>query len=268
MIISKFEKHFLAMRLLLVLVFLVFLSSLGYGQSAFKDGEWLDFKIKYGWFNTSKAQLEVEKTELNNQDVFHVTGNGKSVGLLDVFFKVRDRYETYISTESGLPLRFIRDISEGGYVKNKILHFDHTTGQVEVEDLKHNTKNTFGTKPNTQDMLSAFYKLRNTIDVENLEIGQEFNINMFFDDENYDFKTKFLGYETLDTKYGKVACLKFRPYVMADRVFKESESLTFWVTADQNKIPVKIEAKLVVGALVAELNNFKGLKHPMKIVVD
>ena len=91
---------------------------------------------------------------------------------------------------------------------------------------------------------------------------------MFFDNENYDFKTKFLGEEIVDTKFGKVKCLKFRPYVMADRVFEAEESLTFWVSADENKVPVKIEAKLAVGSLVAELDNFKNLAHSFKIMVD
>lgn len=239
-----------------------------YSQNAYQEGEWLDFKIKYGWFNTSKATLEIQKSNLDGNDVFHIVGKGKSVGLLDVFFKVRDRYETFITTDNGLPLKFIRDISEGGYKKHKELFFDHSTSRVEVVDYKHDTKNSFDFKPNTQDMLSALYKLRNKIDVKTIKEGQEFNINMFFDDENYDFKTKFLGFEVLDTKFGKVRCLKLRPYVMADRVFEESESLTFWVSADKNKIPLKIEADLAVGSLTAELNEFKGLKHTFEILMN
>lgn len=253
----------------LILSFLFFFSALaGFSQSTYGDGEWLSFKIKYGWFNTSTASLEVKKSTLDGEDVFHVVGVGRSVGLLDVFFKVRDRYETYITTDEGLPVKFIRDINEGGYKKNKELFFDHKNNRVKVVDHKYSSTDSFDFKPNTQDMLSAFYKLRNTIDSNDLEEGQEFNLNMFFDNENYDFKTKFLGYETLDTKFGKIACLKFRPYVMADRVFEESESLTFWVSADKNKIPIKIEAQLAVGSLTAELDEFKGLKHSFSIFRD
>lgn len=255
------------MKLIFSLLFLCFTCA-GFGQSAYGDGEWLSFKIKYGWFNTSTAKLEVQKATLEDEEVFHVVGIGESVGLLDVFFKVRDRYETYITTDKGLPVKFIRKINEGGYTKNKVLYFNHYINRVRVVDNKHDTVESFDFKPNTQDMLSAFYKLRNTIDIHELKKGQEFNLNMFFDNENYDFKTKFLGYETLDTKFGEVPCLKFKPYVKADRVFKESESLTFWVSADQNKIPIKIEAKLAVGSLTAELNHFKGLKHPFKIIID
>ncbi|SDG46799.1 DUF3108 domain-containing protein [Psychroflexus sediminis] len=253
---------------LILSIFFFFWALTGFSQSAYGDGEWLSFKIKYGWFNTSTASLEIEKRLLNDEEVFHVVGIGKSVGLLDLFFKVRDRYETYITKDEGLPLKFIRDINEGGYKKNKELFFDHLTNRVKVVDFKHNTIETFDMMDNTQDMLSAFYKLRNTIDINKLEVGQEFYLNMFFDNENYNFKTKFLGYETIETKFGKVAALKFRPYVKAERVFEESESLTFWVSADKNKIPLKIEAELAVGSLTAELDQFKGLKHPFQINMD
>ncbi|MBZ9627099.1 DUF3108 domain-containing protein [Psychroflexus sp. CAK1W] len=253
---------------LILSTFFIFWTLFGFSQSAYEEGEWLSFKIKYGWFNTSTASLKVEKANLDGEEVFHVVGTGKSVGLLDLFFKVRDRYETYITEDEGLPLKFIRDINEGGYEKNKELFFDHSTNRVKVVDHKHSTTESFDFKTNTQDMLSAFYKLRNTINVNEIEAGQEFNLNMFFDNENYDFKTKFLGPDTIKTKFGNIAALKFRPYVKADRVFEESESLTFWVSADKNKIPLKIKADLTVGSLTAELDQFKGLKHPFKIIMD
>jgi len=93
-------------------------------------------------------------------------------------------------------------------------------------------------------------------------------LNLFIDDENMDFKLRFLGREVIKTKFGKVATLKFRPYVMAGRVFKEKESLTFWVSDDANRIPLKIEANLAVGSLDADLDSYKGLKHPFKIIMN
>ena len=91
---------------------------------------------------------------------------------------------------------------------------------------------------------------------------------MFFDKENYGFKLKYLGEETISTDFGNIECLKFRPYVMAGRVFKEEESLTLWVSKDKNKLPLRIKADLAVGSLRADLEAFKGLKHSFKILVD
>ena len=87
----------------------------------------------------------------------------------------------------------------------------------------------------------------------------------FFDEENYNVRLKFLGREELKTAFGTVKTLKFRPYVMAGRVFKEKESLTLWVSADDNKIPLRIQADLAVGSLRADLEAFKGLKHSFKV---
>ena len=105
-------------------------------------------------------------------------------------------------------------------------------------------------------------------DVNNLNEGDTIDMNMFFDKENYKFRLKFLGRETLRTKFGKVRTLKFRPYVQAGRVFKEKESLTVWVTDDGNKMPVLIKASLAVGSLKASLTEYKGLQHPFEIIMD
>ncbi|APG60910.1 DUF3108 domain-containing protein [Christiangramia salexigens] len=248
---------------------LIFFTSLNlFSQSAYAEGEWFKFRIHYGMFNASYATLQVEESVLNNKPVYHVKGVGKSTGLLSLFFKVDDDYQTYIDTETGKPYKFIRKINEGGYTKDLEIDFDHKKNKAYVFNRKHNTRRTFSTPNNVHDMLSAFYYIRNQIDADNLKIGDDMKLNMFIDDENMDFKLVFLGREVIKTKFGKVATLKFRPYVMAGRVFKEKESLTFWISDDKNKIPVKIEADLAVGSLDADLEAYKGLKHQFKIIMN
>ena len=90
---------------------------------------------------------------------------------------------------------------------------------------------------------------------------------MFFDGKTNPFKLRFLGKETIKTKFGKIKTLKFRPFVQAGRVFKAKESVTIWITADDNKVPVKIKASLSVGSLRAELDAYKGLANPFEIVI-
>ena len=103
---------------------------------------------------------------------------------------------------------------------------------------------------------------------EPLEPNQSFGINMFFDNENYLFKLKFLGKEILNSKFGKVACLKFRPFVQAGRVFREQESVTLWVSDDKNRIPLRMQADLAIGSIKADLEKFRNLKHPFTIDVS
>lgn len=237
-------------------------------QKAFSAGEWFKFRIHYGPFNASFATLEVDEANINGTPVYHVEGKGKSTGLLHWFFKVDDNYQTYIDKKDGKPYKFIRKINEGGYTKDLEIDFDHKNNKAYVADKKHNQNHTYTTKPNVHDMLSAFYYIRNNIKNDELRPGDEMHLNLFIDDENMDFKLKFLGREVIKTKFGKVATLKFRPYVMAGRVFKEKESLTFWVSDDANKLPIKIEANLAIGSLDADLDEYKGLKHPFKIIMN
>lgn len=257
------------MKKLLILAVLVSSFSVkSQGHQAFQEGEWFQFRIHYGVFNASYATLEVKESHLQNNEVYHVVGKGKSTGLLHLFFKVDDNYETYIDKDSGNPYKFIRQIDEGGYTKDLEIDFDHANQKAYVFDKKRNEKRVYSVEENVHDMLSAFYYLRNNLEVEELSEGDVVELNMFFDNENYDFQLKFLGREVVKTKLGKIATLKFRPYVMAGRVFKEKESLTLWVSDDGNRMPVKISAKLAVGSLDADINAFKGLKHPLKIIMD
>ena len=85
---------------------------------------------------------------------------------------------------------------------------------------------------------------------------------MFFDDETFPFKLKFLGKQTIRTHFGKIETLVFRPYDISGRVVKEQESVTLWISDDANKIPVKLRADLRVGSLTAEHEEFRGLAGP------
>lgn len=237
-------------------------------QQAFEAGEWFRFRIHYGPFNASYATMEVQETTLQNKPVYHIKGRGKSTGLLHLFFKVDDDYQTFIDKEDGKPYKFIRKIDEGGYTKDLEIDFNHDNNKAHVFDRKHGKNHTYTTQENVHDMLSAFYYIRNNINNGDLNPGDEKALNLFIDDETMNFKLRFLGREVIKTKFGKVATLKFRPLVMAGRVFKEKESLTLWVSDDANKLPVKIEANLRVGSLDADLDAYKGLKHPFRIIVD
>lgn len=254
-------------KILLIVTFLVLSnSSFAQTESAFDKGEWFKFKMSYsGWMKAGEATLKVNEDVLDGKPVFHVVGKGKTTGAISWFFKVKDRYESYFDKEKLIPYRFIRDIDEGGHTKNIEINFDQKNQKAHVYNIKHNSNKIIDTKPNVQDMVSTFYYLRNNLDVDKLKVDDEIRTDMFFDGENYGFKIKYLGKETLRTEFGKVECLVFRPYVMAGRVFKEEESLTLWVSADQNRIPIRMKADLAIGSLRADLEAFKGLKHQFKI---
>ncbi|MFZ8960056.1 MAG: DUF3108 domain-containing protein [Flavobacteriaceae bacterium] len=235
---------------------------------SYQAGEWFQLRLHYGIFNASYATLSLERDTLNGTPVFHAKGYGETTGLARWFFKVEDYYESYFDAKTGMPYKFIRNINEGGYTKNVEIDFDHRQQLARVNDKKKKTVNNFSIEPNVQDLISCFYYLRNFYPEKKLAINESFDINMFFDNENYVFKLKYLGVETIDTKFGSISCMKFRPIVQSGRVFKEQESLTLWVSDDRNRLPIRFKADILVGSIMADLENFKNLKHPFKIIVD
>ena len=234
-------------------------------EDAFASGEFFKFRIHYGILNAGYATVEVKEATLNNKKVFHVVGKGYTTGMSRFFFKVDDLYESYFDKETGIPYQYVRKIDEGGYTKNQEGFFSHTENKILVKDYKNKTQKTLEITKNAQDILSTFYYLRNYPSIDKLIPGESIAIDMFFDDETTKFKLKFLGREDITTKFGVIPAMIFRPLVQSGRVFKEEESVTVWVSDDNNKMPLRIKASLAVGSIKADLDSFKGLKHSFKV---
>lgn len=251
-----------------IVTFLLVLASSGVfaqKERAFEVGEWFKFRIHYGIVNAGYATVEVKEDEKNNKKVFHAIGKGYTTGMTKLFFKVEDLYESYFDKETSKPYQFVRKINEGGYKKNQEGFFNQNTNQVLVKDYKNKEENTFSVSENIQDILSTFYFLRNNPNVDKLKKGESIGVDMFFDNESTKFKLKFMGIEDIETKFGTISCMIFRPLVQSGRIFKEEESLTVWISNDDNKIPVSIKASLAVGSIKADLDSFKGLKYSFKV---
>ena len=267
-ICRKRQHLFNSMKLILVsfLIFFGLQTSNAQAESSFQAGEWLKFRLNYsGWVKAGNATLEVKEANYKDFSVFHVVGKGWTTGAIKWFFKVDDRYESYFDKTTAKPYKFIRNINEGGHVKNRIIEFDYQKKRAVVRDLKQNSTKSVPITNDIQDMVSAYYYLRDHYDINTIKVGNVVQLNMFFDNEIFGFRLEFLGRETIKTKFGNIKCIKFRPYVLAGRVFQEEESVTLWVTADENKIPIRIKADLRVGSLRSDLEAFKGLKYPFEI---
>lgn len=250
------------------ILFLLLLTTLSFdtqNETAFDLGEWFKFRIHYGFVNAGYATLEVKEATVANEKVFHLIGKGYTTGFSRFFFKVDDLYESYISKETFVPYQFVRKIDEGGYTKNQEGFFNLNQNKVTVKDYKHKTEKVFGIPKNTQDILSAFYYLRNSPTINKIKPGESIAIDLFFDDETTKFKLKFMGRTDIKTKFGTFSTMIFRPLVQSGRVFKEQESVTVWISDDDNKIPLRIQASLAVGSIKADLDAFKGLKHILKV---
>jgi hypothetical protein len=260
-------KKTIKMKMKLTIIAL-FLNCILFAQnsSAFDVGEWFKFRIHYGFINAGYATLELKEATVNDTKVFYAQGHGYTTGMAKSFFKVEDFYQSFIDKKTSKPYQFLRKIDEGGYTKNQEGFFNQSTNKVLIKDYKSNTEKTFDVTENIQDIVSSFYYLRNHPKINTLKVGESILIDMFFDDEIVKFKLKFMGREQIRTKFGKSNTMIFRPLVQSGRVFKEEESLTVWISDDQNKIPLRIKAELAVGSLKADLETFKGLKAPFMTI--
>lgn len=228
-------------------------------NKAFKVGEVLKYKFAYGIINAGEATLEIKKSpkQIQGRDILHIVGKGQSISAFDWFFKVRDRYETYIDEEGIFPWLFVRRINEGGFKKSQDYQFFQAAGTVRNEDNE-----VYKVPHGVQDMLSSFYYAR-TIDFSNAKKGDVFEFDSFVDEEVFRLKIKYAGTKTIKIAEGKFDCMVFHPLVQEGRVFEEDEDLTVYITNDENKIPVLAKAKIVVGSIRMELIAYENLANPI-----
>ena len=168
----EYEYASSSMKLILAsfLIFCGLYTSRAQQESSFQAGEWLKFKLNYsGWVKAGNATLEVKDANYKDRSVFHVIGKGWTTGAIKWFFKVEDRYESYFDKVSGRPYKFIRKINEGGHKKNRVVEFDYKKNLAVVNDLRHQTKKTVKIKADIQDMVSAYYYLRDHYDTQKIK---------------------------------------------------------------------------------------------------
>lgn len=230
-------------------------------NNAFKKGENLEYIVSYGFVNSAKATLRVTNDDklINNRNTYHVVGEGKTLGAFNWFFKVDDKYESYIDVKAMLPWYFVRKVREGGFKLDRKISFDHYSNKATID------KEKFTINENTHDLMSAFYYCR-TLDLQNSKVDQIYTIPTFFDKENYPLRIKFLGHETVKTDLGQVKCLKFRPLLQEGRVFKEEEDMTIWISDDVNKVPVRMQTELLIGSLKMDLVGYSNLMGSLAMV--
>lgn len=231
-------------------------------NTAFKEGEILSYRLHYGIINAGVAILEVKPNliDVNGRKVYHIVGSGYSTGSTDVFFKVRDRYETYMDKDALLPWLFVRRVNEGGYKFSQDYTFNHYTKKVDIGNNQN-----MDIPVGVQDMVSAFYSARN-LDLSHAKDGDLYSLTCFVDKEVWPLKIRFICREDIETDIGKVHALKFRPVVQKGRVFKHDEDLNVWISDDENHIPLRAQADVLIGSIKMDISSVKNLNNPLAFV--
>ena len=229
-----------------------------------KNGEQITYKVYYtlagAWIGAGQATFTNKVEKYKGKPVYHITGNGKTFRSYDWFFKVRDKYESYIDTTTMLPMKFVRRVNEGGYKKFNIVNFNRNL---------NSASSTAGVKKVpacVQDVVSSIYYARN-INFNKYKKGDKIPFSIFLDHKVYDIYLRYLGKVRLKTKHGVFNTIKFKPLLIDGTIFEGGEKMTVWVTDDENKIPVHIETPIIVGSVRIDLVKYKNLRNPTKGVL-
>jgi len=237
----------------------------GLHNTAFQAGEQLTYKVYYTLAGVYAAAGECTFNTMlehfEGKPVYHIVAEGKTYPFYDKFFRVRDKYESYIDTGSLQPYKFIRNVDEGGYKTYENVTF------VKAAHTAITNAGVFPVPNCVQDVLSASYYARN-IDFNHHKPGDKIYFDMFLDRQVYHLYVRYLGKETIRTKYAKFRTIKFKPLLVHGTMFEGGEKMTVWVTDDPNHIAVKIESPITVGKVAIEMSEHKNPRWPLSSMVD
>ncbi len=228
-------------------------------NQAYQSGENLKYSIKYGFIKGGYISLTVKDTFWNGKKTHELELAAKTSGVVDVLFKVRDRYASYLDPITDQPLKSVRDIREGSYTYYNEVLYNYNSLHQDSITIQSQKSGDVKVPSNIQDIVSAFYFARRYKFNDSMKRGEILELTTYFSDEIFPLKIKYMGTETIKTNFGKMECYIFHPVTEVGRMFKTEDDMTIWITRDKNRIPIKLKTNLKVGAFTCELESYEGL---------
>ncbi|MFN3404197.1 MAG: DUF3108 domain-containing protein [Cytophagaceae bacterium] len=235
-------------------------------QTCYGPNEVLEYRLHYGFMNAGEAVLEVHPKlyMVNNKVCYKATVTGKSTGAFDLALRIRDTWGSFIDTSVKVPHKSYRIIEEGKYKLKEQAIYDYQGKVVNVERETKDQKKAekYEISDHVQDIVSGYYYLR-LIDYDRLKVDDTITIDAFFEDKMYDFSVRYLGKSKVSTKFGNIQAIKLSPVMPDNELFKGGNSIRMYLSDDKNRIPLKVEAEMFVGAVEVDLKKYQGLKYPL-----
>ena len=219
----------------------------------------------------AKANLTADQTTLNGEKVWHTALTMKTAPFFDVFFKIRESFESWFGMKGVEPRRFLRETREGDYHCINDYRYDHQAKTIHAhleywDKEKIDMDIPFGDC--TYDVTSLFYYARR-MDYANLKPGTVYKISFAIDRE---VQTVNLTYRGQENKYikgvGTIATRKFGLSLKKGEVFEGNEDAILWFSDDDNRLPVAFMAPLKVGAMNGRLASYEGLAHDFTALIS
>lgn len=241
-------------------------------NTSFGKGEQLYYNIYFGIFSVGRAITKIDDKifSMNSRPCYKVDGFGATSGWISWLDKVDDQWGAYIDTAALVTHVSYRKLKEGPFRKDELVTYDHVNSKAEVKLKNEETglydpPKYYKTPEHVRDIVGGFIYLR-AIDLFKYNIGDTITVAGFFEDTAYKLKIVYGGTEKIRTKLGKILCHKLIPMVPDNRLFNGKNSVTAWLSADNNQIPIKVQAKMFIGSTGIELEEFRGLRNQLKVI--
>lgn len=246
----------------------------GGNNSAFKDGEHLNFDLYYNWafvwVKVGTAEWNIKRTSYNNKPAFRthlITSTNKRA---DKFFVMRDTLTSYTDLEL-IPLAFEKYAHEGSYYRVDKVLYSYPAGKCAVEMRVNKNRRGEITKKAIYneciyDMVSMMQRAR-SYDVSNWKPGQR---QYFYIADGSDATRQSIVYRgkknvELDKTGETYRCLVFS--FMEKEDGKEKEIVKFYISDDANHLPVRLDMNLNFGTAKAFLNKATNVRRPQTAII-
>jgi len=217
----------------------------------FGVGEKLTYSVRYEFIEAGEAVIAVEALEeFEGRPVFKFTTAARSTLPFSLIFEVEDRVESLMDAERLHSLRYEKKIREGSYEKHEVVVFDQQRHVAVYPGGRE-----VPLEPDALDVLSSLFYVR----LMDLEVGSSVYIANHADGKNYPLEVRVLREETIEVPAGTFDCYVAEPILKAAGIFQHKGRLVVWIAKDYNHIPVKMESRIVVGAVKALLIDFENV---------
>ena len=244
-------------------------------NEAIQVGEKLTYELKFNWkfiwVNAGEAKMDLTSTTYNGKSCYKTDLLCVSNSKVDFFFKMRDTL-TCITTPQLQPQYFRKGAEEGSRYSVDEVWFDYTKdGKIKVDQQRRvRGRNTVTAKDIREDcvfdMLSILLQAR-SYDPKDYKVGDKILFPMATGRRIEEQTLIYRGKKNFEAEDGMVyRCLVFS-LVEYNKKGKEEEVITFFVTDDDNHLPVRLDLYLNFGSAKAYLKTVEGNRHSLTSIV-
>lgn len=221
----------------------------------FSPGEELSYNIRWQRIKAGTCSIKVlPTTRVDTVPVFHFQLTVKSNNLVDKIHKIRDVMEGFV----------FKDFSGSLLYKHTATGKEKKEIRVEFfREKKEAVYSNFGDKrdpieilENTFDPVSSFFRMRTL----NFDEGNSLTFPVSDGKKTFLQRGEVVKKEEISTPLGTFDTFLVVPSaVNLSGVFEKSKNprIRIWISADEKKIPLRIQVKVVVGSIIFDLASFK-----------